>query len=127
MEHKMGDHESHSTRFSDASSFDSICVYCGATDAHGDRRLEQPCPGEPLSGVAALERELPSGVTVRKFLRDCLVALVEEGESFSGKRPLGNSDWNDELCVALGCVTAEDEYDYDKMRRIMRRAIAALA
>lgn len=35
----------HTTRFSDASSFDEVCTACGATDARGDDRLNQPCPG----------------------------------------------------------------------------------
>ena len=34
----------HKTRFSDASTFDSICTVCGATDAYGGG-LNEPCPG----------------------------------------------------------------------------------
>jgi hypothetical protein len=42
-------HPSHVTRFSDASSFDEICVNCGATDQvpGGWGRLAHPCPNPP--------------------------------------------------------------------------------
>jgi hypothetical protein len=42
-------HPSHVTRFSDASSFDEICVNCGATDQvpGGWGRLAYPCPNPP--------------------------------------------------------------------------------
>lgn len=36
----------HKTRFSDSSVYDEVCIYCGATDARGDPRLEKPCPGK---------------------------------------------------------------------------------
>ena len=34
----------HKTRFSDSSLYDEKCVYCGATDGFGDKRLSKPCP-----------------------------------------------------------------------------------
>lgn len=39
-------HPSHKTRFSDASSFDEICVLCGARDISGGGwgLLKYPCP-----------------------------------------------------------------------------------
>lgn len=39
-------HSSHRTRFSNASTFDTICIKCGATDhvPGGDGDLEYPCP-----------------------------------------------------------------------------------
>ena len=41
-----GPHPSHKTRLSDASSFDEICVHCGATDRvpGGWGNLALPCP-----------------------------------------------------------------------------------
>lgn len=41
-----GPHPSHVTRFSDASTFDEICVNCGATDQvpGGWGKLAYPCP-----------------------------------------------------------------------------------
>jgi len=37
----------HTTRPSDASSFDGMCVDCGATDRPGNNMLSAPCPGKP--------------------------------------------------------------------------------
>lgn len=46
-----GPHESHVTRFSDASTFDEICVNCGATDevpgGWGQLAYRCPKPGDP--------------------------------------------------------------------------------
>ena len=39
--------------------------------------------------------------TVRDYFTEILVTLWEEGEGFSGKRPLGNSDWEWEVLAAL--------------------------
>lgn len=41
-----GIHPTHKTRFSDASTFDTICVNCGATDVApgGFGQLAFPCP-----------------------------------------------------------------------------------
>lgn len=39
--------------------------------------------------------------TVGDYLRSLLRTLWSEGESFSGKRPFGNSNWEDELYNAL--------------------------
>jgi hypothetical protein len=43
---------SHVTRYSDASSFDELCVNCGATDAvpGGWGKLAEPCPRPPGAG-----------------------------------------------------------------------------
>lgn len=41
------------------------------------------------------------GITVRKYLYRLLSALWEEQESFSGKRPLGNSGWEYDLYIPL--------------------------
>lgn len=45
----IGPHPSHVTRMSDASTFDEICVNCGATDEvpGGWGLLAQPCPNPP--------------------------------------------------------------------------------
>lgn len=42
-----------------------------------------------------------AGPTVGDHLRTTLKALIREGEGFSGKRPLGNSDWDYQLARAL--------------------------
>lgn len=54
----MSAYDTHKTRFSDSSLVDEICVKCGATDAIGDDRLNQPCPcadsdEEPYAGPVA--------------------------------------------------------------------------
>ncbi len=52
--------------------------------------------------------------TVREYLRALLVAVWEDGEGFSGKRPFGNSGWEYDLYTALinaGAVNGKlDEY-----------------
>lgn len=40
-------------------------------------------------------------LTVRDYLRTLLQTLWEEKDSFSGKRPLGNSNWEYELYALL--------------------------
>jgi hypothetical protein len=68
--------------------------------------------------------ELPMGAgndggadTLRDYLQALLETLVLEGDSFSGKRPFGNSAWYGELFypfVAKGLVKAdEDGYPVD--------------
>ena len=61
--------------------------------------------------------DLPGVVTIRTYLKECLKALVRDGECFSGKRPLGNSGWDMEVAVPLvkgglvrGEVDADDTY-----------------
>lgn len=39
--------------------------------------------------------------TVRGYLKALLLQLWEQGESFSGKRPFGDSGWHSELTNAL--------------------------
>lgn len=39
--------------------------------------------------------------TIREYLKALLRTLWDEGDSFSGKRPFGNSDWQMDLEVAL--------------------------
>lgn len=39
--------------------------------------------------------------TVRDYLKALLLVVWREGESFSGKRPFGNSGWDNDLLDAL--------------------------
>lgn len=78
--------------------------------------------------------------TVRSYLKACLAALIQEGEGFSGKRPLGNSHWQAQLAEALirgnampgEIVTYEDgegydaEFDYGDLDAPLLRAVEAL-
>ena len=62
-----GLHPSHKTRFSDASTFDEICVNCGATDQvpGGWGQLAYPCPNasELDNFVQEVEKEHGEGQT----------------------------------------------------------------
>ena len=65
----MGAHPSHQTRFSfDASTYDEICVNCGATDqvpgGWGD--LAKPCPKAHLKVGTRRSDNLPIGVEPAK-------------------------------------------------------------
>ena len=48
--------------------------------------------------------DVDSDMTVNDYLRDLLVTLLEEGEGFSGKRPLGNSGWEDAMSRSIALV-----------------------
>ena len=67
--------------------------------------------------------------TLRTYFRDMLLCLWDEGESFSGKRPLGNSDWETPIFVALikgGFIEGnldEDAYAFDFDERLGRKIV----
>lgn len=42
-----------------------------------------------------------NGLTVREYLKKILLAVWDDGESFSGKRPFGNSGWEYDIYSAL--------------------------
>lgn len=52
------------------------------------------CPMEPSTNDAGAD-------SVRKYLVLLLETLWQEDEGFSGKRPFGNSDWQDQVYEAL--------------------------
>jgi len=60
--------------------------------------------------------DLNRTVTVGNFFTELLKALWIEGESFSGKRPFGNSGWDGDLIVCfikndiIKCELDEDGY-----------------
>ena len=75
-----------------------------------------------MMGNAILEVELEENDaeanTVGDYLKELLVKLLDEEESFSGKRPFGNSGWLYEIAVPLvkrglvkGTVNAEGEVE----------------
>ena len=45
--------------------------------------------------------DLDKEVTIREFFYELMKTLWEEGESFSGKRPFGNSGWDSDLVTCL--------------------------
>lgn len=76
-----------------------------------------------------------AGPTVGDYLRITLKALIHEGEGFSGKRPLGNSDWDSQLAIALikgvalkGAMDTYDEPDFDwaDFNKVMFKAVDAM-
>ena len=81
-----------------------------------------------LSGKEILELPLNAeendagAATVREYLVTLLSVLWDEGESFSGKRPLGNSGWEYELLDPL------EEYASSKQSadQMVQAAIEAL-
>lgn len=88
-----------------------------------------------MTGAEVLE--LPVGdTTVREYLKLLLLRLWLEQETFSPKRPLGNSDWAAELyrpLVAAGVIGGRlDIHDrlvdvsYAKADLMITRAIEAL-
>jgi hypothetical protein len=48
--------------------------------------------------------------TWRGWLRECMASLISSGDGFSGKRPLGNSGWLNDLieCLAEYDLTVVD-------------------
>jgi hypothetical protein len=58
--------------------------------------------------------DLSKTVTIKEYLCELLLALWSEGESFSGKRPFGNSGWEYDLYVPLvRCGAIEGLIDED--------------
>ena len=62
--------------------------------------------------------EADGNTTLRESLKLLLTTLIREAENFSGKRPLGNSDWQWTLGGALvkvgllpGTVDSSDGFD----------------
>lgn len=67
--------------------------------------------------------------TIGEYLKMLLLKLWEEGESFSGKRPFGNSDWEYDLYYALaraGAVMADVDKDGDVLSYDMAKANALI-
>lgn len=40
-------------------------------------------------------------ITISYYLEQLLLTLIEEGESFNGKHPFGNSDWESDIAISL--------------------------
>lgn len=54
--------------------------------------------------ILALSMQQPNdagAATIREYLVKLLATLWDEGEGFSGKRPLGNSCWESDLYIPL--------------------------
>lgn len=64
-----------------------------------------PIPDVPEVSATALDVRFDSdagdNLSVREYLRTLLIHLWDQGESFSGKRPFGNSGWEQDLYAPL--------------------------
>jgi hypothetical protein len=71
----MGIHFSHVTRFSDASSFDLICVNCSSTDQAigGWGKLAEPCPKPVGQGGQTYEEWMKAEDARIKRLRESAI------------------------------------------------------
>lgn len=74
-------------------------------------------------------------VTARQYLKRLLHDLLMKGESFSGKRPFGNSGWEHELAnplIQAGVISGEivDGYaeitDEEEYQQALAALVAAL-
>ena len=90
---------------------------------------------------AALEIRFDSdagdNLSVREYLKQLLSLLWQEEERFSGKRPFGNSGWQNEIYVPLvkaGFIAGEldadgyidGEFDYAAANQYIQTLIKAL-
>lgn len=83
--------------------------------------------------MSTLDLLTDSGFTIREYLKELLLELWEEKESFSGKRPFGNSGWEYDLYKPLikhGIVNGlldEDDYieeiDRNHADRVIKKCI----
>lgn len=74
-------------------------------------------------------------LTAREYLKRLLSTLLERGESFSGKRPWGNSGWERELAKPLimaGALAGEiydawpEEFDEAEYALCLKHMVAQL-
>lgn len=62
--------------------------------------------------------DLGEEIAVRDYLKRLLHTLFEQGEGFSGKRPFGNSGWENDLAVPMivgGFIAGEIDDGYGEL------------
>jgi hypothetical protein len=87
----------------------------------------------------AMEENDADAATIRDYLKELLVMVWEKDESFSGKRPFGNSGWKYDIYRTLAThklIEAEIDEDgdvidiqrseYTKADQLILEAIASL-
>lgn len=76
-----------------------------------------------------------AGPDIRSYLAELFKVLISEGDSFSAKRPLGNSDWEAQLAVALirgGAITGsidsdgEPNFEWSQYSKAMNKAVKVM-
>lgn len=60
-------------------------------------------------------------MTIHSFFQQAMLNLFEQDESFSGKRPLGNSGWREDMINAFSDVCSREEAE-----ELIREAIRSL-
>jgi hypothetical protein len=81
---------------------------------------------KPITANMVLDAPLPylgHEVTIRSFFTNCAMKLWDEGESFNGKRPFGDSGWEGHIYAAMAYLGVADRSD---ARKIVRAALATL-
>lgn len=81
-----------------------------------DQVLNSPIPS-PYS---------PGETTIREYLMRLLLTLWQEGESFSGKRPFGNSGWEWDVIDALHVAGFIEKDDIETGTVLIEKAIMYL-
>jgi len=91
---------------------------------------------ERIVGRSILDLPMQENDAVASTVRDYLIRLLRgvwvDGESFNGKRPFGNSSWQDEVYRTLGTaglIKVDGEgcpYDYEAAEELVLMAINAL-
>ena len=80
--------------------------------------------------------DLNEDVTIREFMQRLLITLFEEMDGFSGKRPFGNSGWDEDLIKCLvqnHVITGKldtdgylEEYDNDEYAKMIKLIVVSL-
>lgn len=80
--------------------------------------------------------DLDGEVSIREYMKALLAKLFDEGESFSGKRPFGNSGWEYDIIAPLiraGAVKGSldddglvEAFNKDDFQLALGKMIAAL-
>lgn len=87
--------------------------------------------------ILNIKLDLGGAKTIREYFVMCAAALWQEGESFSGKRPISDSSWQTDIYIALvragavqGVIDEDgelDECDYDAADEMVTEAIESMA
>lgn len=81
--------------------------------------------------LAALACKLPENdadaLTVRDYLKELLASVLIQGESFSGKRPFGNSGWEYDILDPLAAAGhIPEDFSADQRASLFDALVGAL-
>lgn len=85
---------------------------------------------KPEQAQQVLALELPAqsdfgNVTIRQALIRLLAMVWDETEGFNGYRPLGNSDWTDQITDSV--IDAGLAVDWDEANKLVQYSISSLS